>query len=180
MSVDATVTLPNQPAIGSSALVPLGGNGYSSPLGAYVVRDMQVTGDASGGRLRAEIKMDQAYCSLVSYVSWEVDQPTPVAMIFRSRLETPNVTISDAIPLQTDEGQQAHFALLGEANTVGKTWRPTPVILPGDGANGFVDIAVVNLLNNVLRFDALIYVFDNKVRESENLGNLLWQRGSSN
>ncbi len=69
MAVNAAVTLPNQPATGSVTLRPLGGNGYSSPMSAYLVRLFAVTADASGGVASLDLFMDPQFESVVSFVS---------------------------------------------------------------------------------------------------------------
>jgi len=71
MSVEASVTLPEQPTNGSAAITALGGDGLRAPSSRT---DVQViaTGDASAGTLSCVVEMDDRYTSLVDFAASRV------------------------------------------------------------------------------------------------------------
>jgi len=69
MAVAEVLTLPNQPTVGAVVLRPLGGDGYSSPMSAYLVRLFSVTADASGGTATLTINTDPQYESVFNFLN---------------------------------------------------------------------------------------------------------------
>jgi len=69
MAVNEALTLPAQPTVGSVQYRPLGGNGYTSPKSAYLVKLFSVTCDASGGGATLDLFMDPQFESVISFVS---------------------------------------------------------------------------------------------------------------
>jgi len=65
LSINLTVTLPNQPATGSTTIRPLGGDGYTSPQ-SYYLADITGVADASGGSITLNIVTDPQFQSVVS------------------------------------------------------------------------------------------------------------------
>ncbi len=65
MAVTSIVALPAQPAAGSSRLVPLNGNGFTSPKSLYEVQ-VTLTGDATGNQNTITINLDPRYVSLIA------------------------------------------------------------------------------------------------------------------
>ncbi len=182
MSVDEDIQLPAQPTAGGLIQhIPLGGDGFAAPRGAYVCQSVELTGDASGGNARIRFKMDQVYCSLVAYTAFTIIQGTPANVHFRNRIATLETDQSDIVAEQVEGGLQtfiaANITSLGES--VNHTWTPTPVILPGDSAEGIVDSQWANVDGDVYNLSALIYLFDVRVRSEFPMGPLLWSRGST-
>jgi len=64
MAVLTELTLPGQPASGESRLVPLNGDGFTSPKSLYEVQVLS-TGDAGGGNNQINITLDPRFVSLV-------------------------------------------------------------------------------------------------------------------
>ncbi len=67
MSVNVSVTLPDQAAIGSTTIRPLGGDGYTSPQ-SYYLAQIDSTSDASGGTNTVNIVTDPQFQSVVSVI----------------------------------------------------------------------------------------------------------------
>lgn len=73
MSVTTEVTLgAGQPASGTYSWLPLGGNGFTSPLAAYLLNGVAIAGDASGGSAQITVNMDDRYANLVSVIQQTV------------------------------------------------------------------------------------------------------------
>jgi len=64
MSVTATIILPNQPAAGDVIYVPLGGDGWTSPMSLYEV-NLQLANDASGGDTRLFVITDPRFEAVI-------------------------------------------------------------------------------------------------------------------
>ncbi len=75
MAVNAQVVLPAQPATGSVVYRPLGGDGYTSPMSAYLVRLFGIAGDASGGVASLDLFTDPQFESVFSFVSLAATSP---------------------------------------------------------------------------------------------------------
>ncbi len=68
MSINASVTLPSQPATGSTVIRPLGGDGYTSPQ-SYYLAEITTASDASGGTITLNIVTDPQFQSVISIVN---------------------------------------------------------------------------------------------------------------
>ena len=67
MAVTSILTLPGQPTAGSSRLVPLNGDGFTSPKSLYEVQ-VTLTGDATGNQNTITINLDPRYVSLIARI----------------------------------------------------------------------------------------------------------------
>ncbi len=68
MAVLASVDLPAQPTTGDVHVLPLGGNGWSAPHSATVVR-VALASDVSGGVSQIKIVLDPRYVSLIAWMN---------------------------------------------------------------------------------------------------------------
>ena len=172
-SVIETLVLPAQPTVGAVQRIPLGGDGFTAPIAAYSVVNFTLTGDAGGGVLRARVDMDARFCSLISYVTFDVQQATPAAEEFRQF-----ISAARAVPLMVDVGSVAN---LGTFTTfeINHMWQPPPLILPGADHGAYHQLSIVNTDTDVLRVNLYIYIFDIRVRELTPMGPLLWARGAT-
>lgn len=66
MSVAAVINLPDEPAVGQSTYIPLGGNGTMAPFGCYI-GEYGVAGDGSGGTASVNVNMDPRYTNLIVF-----------------------------------------------------------------------------------------------------------------
>jgi len=172
MSVQEVFTLPNQPSDGTVEFIPLGGDGFTSPIGFYQLRDIQLAGDASGGSAQFLVTMDDRYVSLVSFVTGQVVQATGADVDFRWFLS--GTFIATVIESGTDVNPSS---TLGD--TPGHTWFPPPLLLPGGGAVGTATIRWPNVNTEIYDISAHIFLFNIRVREFTQLGPLFWSRGQS-
>lgn len=172
-SVTETIVLPAQPTSGLVDAVPLGGDGFSAPKLAYSIKNFLVTGDASSGNLEQIIRMDQRYCSLVTFATLTIAQGTAADASFRMTI-TGNRT-----PGMDDSGLIVSVPSLVDSIEVSHTWFPMALILPGSGDDAILRARVLNVNGDVSRLDAFIYLFDIRVRELTPMGPLLWARGST-
>jgi len=67
VTVQETILLPAQPAIGRTEYVPLGGNGWDSPFSYYAVA-VELQADGSGGVNDITVVMDPQFMSLIGYI----------------------------------------------------------------------------------------------------------------
>lgn len=72
MSVSVAVTLPAQPAVGSTFFVPLGGDGLTSPISMFEVA-VNLDSDASGGTNVCTINFDNRFESVVVRAEMAID-----------------------------------------------------------------------------------------------------------
>ncbi len=143
MSVVGTLTLPDQPAAGSVAIRPLGGNGYSSPQ-SYYLAELVVTADASGGTLSATISMDPQYQSVVSLMHASLDSGAADRItrldIFPESLDPVFSVIANMV-VDSDVGQDLLYA--------------PPPLFPVGRVAAFLD----NVDTEVLHLGLVIYNF---------------------
>ncbi len=156
--------------------IPLGGNGFHSPIAAYEVSGVTATGDASSGHLRITVVMDPRYTALCSFVTMAIQQATSadadVNMLLAGN--------AGFVPTQGLTGPVTAVASLVTSAEVRQTWTPTPVILPGGNqANAHTRVDVLNVDGDVLNLSALFYIFDIRARELTPMGPLLWARGAT-
>ncbi len=179
MSVAEILTLPAQPVTGATHRTPLGGDGYKAPMAAYIVDNFTLVGDATGGSpgISFTVNMDERFCALVAYAVLSVSQASGTALGLRFRIDTGQGSSPVAPQLQNI----AAAAIAGTANsaTINETWNPIPLIIPGDGAQGLLQMTTTNIDTDTYRFSALIYLFNVNVRQVMPMGPLLWARGST-
>jgi len=174
IAVSATVTFPAQPTIGLLTFVPLGGDGYTAPFGAYSLLGHRVTGASGGGSMVLRANMDPRYTSLISYVTGIDSQVASADADVRLL-----VTADDSrVPPAIDQGLVAGTDAVMSTNTIVRTWNPPALILPGGNAISNVRFEMVNVENDVYVMHALVYLFNIRVRELTPMGPLLWSRGS--
>lgn len=179
MSVAEDWTLPAQPTIGTVNYVPLGGDGFQAPFAAYNVMGAAIVGDAGGGSARVTCRMDDRFCSLVAFFTGQNAQDTPADGEFRFFLA------ADQIPQQVNQGDLTALAAGVDSHSLAHTMVPTPIVLPGGsrgpgvGADPRIDVRFLNALADVVSMDALIYLFNIRVREVMPMGPLLWARGAT-
>ena len=177
MAVAQTITLPAQPADGAVQYVPLGGDGFRAPFAAYSVINMEVDHDASGGACSQTIQMDMRYVSLVSFIRSGVDQGTPADADFRHNI------VGSSVPEQARNGAAVAISGTVAGQTVTDQWDPTPVLLPGaisDVSNlPRVSTKWLNVNGDTSKCNAVIYLFNIRVRELTPMGPLLWARGAT-
>ncbi len=172
-AVSAALVLPAQPAAGSLVYVPLGGDGQRAPKFAWALRVFQLSGDASGGAAQLTVTLDPRYTSLVSLVTWQIAQGAAADADFRVLLR------GDTSPTVLDLGTQDSTVSLVSAFEVGRTWNPTPIVLPGGNENAQIQAHFKNVDGDEYFLDALIYAFDIDVRQRTPMGPLLWSRGAT-
>lgn len=177
MAVSTTVALPDQPAVGVVHRTPLGGDGFRAPLAAYIVDNLQLTGDASGGGASLMVTMDERFCALVAYLTFSATQATDQDIDVRYRLDTSSA--SSPVATQVQSRRLEFIVPQVSSATINDVWTPTPVIVPGDGAGGLCSVEVKNEDTDIYRLSVLIYIFDINVRQVMPMGPLLWARGST-
>lgn len=172
-SVVEEITLPGQPVSGQVTFVPLGGDGFVAPKFAYAIKDFLLTGDATGTFVQHTVLMDERWCALIAYVSFNISQATSADADFQ-------ITISSGRSASIQASGSAH-AVDSSVSTleVRHTFQPTPLVLPGAGDTARLRMQVLNVDTDVVRLSAYIYLFDVRVRETTPMGPLLWARGST-
>ncbi len=173
IAVSSTVTLPDQPTSGTVSYVPLGGDGFSAPFASYNIRSMGVTGAAGGGSAVLRVNMDPRFCSLVAFIALQNAQVSALDADFKVRIA------SDRMAVPTHSGLITAINASVASVTVSTTWEPPPIVLPGGGANSFLDTRMLNVDSDEYTIDVLIYLFDIRVRELTPMGPLLFARGSN-
>lgn len=149
MAITQEITLAAQPAVGTTELIPLGGNGWISPQSAFLV-DFRVTGDATGGRITLTVNRDERFEHIVSMLQLESDSATATEYIFnlhRGKVVTHNVGTQKAVNLSSLD-----FTSIA--------WNPTPMIAPTKWSAIFDNVDTI-----VSKWMILIYNFN--IRASE-------------
>ncbi len=165
--------MPDQPASGTLDRIPLGGDGFTAPIAAYSIQSHAGTGDAGGGALFVQAVMDPRFVSLVAYATLQLAQATPGDVDIR-------MTIGGARqPAQALQEPIVATSSTMSTQTIVRTWSPNPYLLPGGSVSPDLLFTVVNVLADVLSMDALVYLFDIRVREITPMGPLLWARGAT-
>ncbi len=176
MAVSESINLPSQPGVGSVSYLPLGGDGYTAPFAAYQIIQWEITGDASGGAVVFGASMDMRYTSLVGFVNSHVQQQTAADADFRFHLS------GDTFAEQAFSGTATKISGTIAGATVQKQWNPTPFIMPGGVPGSSLPRIAARWLNvdgDVFELNALIYLFNIRVREVTPMGPLLWARGAT-
>ena len=162
MSVNETFALPAQPPAGGSVTyAPLGGNGYTSPHACYLLNQLNVTGDASGGFAEMNVDLDDRYQNLVSVAACEV---TAAAAAVACRL-TVGVGAGSSIIGLTVESPGTTPAV----DTVSRaTWSPPPLF------NAFhLKARWPNANGSTFLLSGVVYLFDKRASETTPLSVLL-------
>jgi len=119
--------------------------------------------------------MDPRFCSLVSWVTVEIEQDTVA-----------NAAVGFALndtalrhPPQRDQGTVVAVAAAINNPSIAKTWAPVPMVLAGGPGLASITVRGLNLDSDQYFLSALIYLFDISVREKTPMGPLLWSRGAT-
>lgn len=163
MSVTTELTLPDQPVSGSLKYEPLGGDGYTSPMGAYNVR-VNSASDASGNYNVVSIGFDDQYLCLVSAINIGVEGAAanvPFYCIFQCGPQD-NVQKSDDLELSAITGVSAKLA--------NYLWEPPALLCSGPprGASltaPYVSAYVDNTNGETLSLGLRMYLFAKDARE---------------
>lgn len=177
MAVASSVTLPAQPTDGTMTLVPLGGDGFTAPHSAYAIQNHRVDGASGGGAAVLTVIMDDRYCSLVQFVTIRNDQVASADADLRLIITAKSG--GTQIPQQTLSGPISAISATVNPSTIGVTWNPTPILLPGGSNAGQLVASMLNVENDEYRLSTMIYLFDISVRERTPMGQLLWSRGAT-
>lgn len=175
ISVASAFTLPDQPTLGNVERIPLGGDGFTAPTAAYHVNGFQVNGDATGGGNFLDMTLDNRFCSLVAYVTLQLDQVTPADVGYRMSITDISGRTPPIVLQKTGDSTSSNIAAVNIAETLS----PVPIILGGGPGVGLISIAVRNVDLDQFSMGALIYLFDIRVRELTPMGPLLWSRGAT-
>lgn len=173
MSVELSVTLPNNPATGLLQYVPLGGDGYTDPFAMYVLRNFLLTGDASGGFSEIEVVMDDRFCSMVQFASVIFNDtsadPLPVRWVLGSSLlgTTPNMFRVRDIP--------ALAAATGEPQST-DMWLPPAFLLPGADFSA-LSVKILNGNTDTMQLFTSIFLFNVNARQKVPYSRLVQARG---
>ncbi len=165
MSVVGTTALPAQPTLGNAAFLGFGGDGYTAPIGEYLV-DARVTHDASGGTASVTVTMDPRYTNAVTWSNLIVSGAA--------------TAVEFLVSLARDAGtNEASLLVGGTMPVVAATlstsnnsfmWFPPPMFYQGAGELNFVT-PNVDGDSSFLRMQ--IYLFNINVRQTAALPYLL-------
>jgi len=178
ISVALSFTLPAQPSTGNVNYIPLGGDGFTAPIAAYGVSGATVAGDVSSGIATINLTMDNRYCSLVGYATGRILQGTPADAELRMAIGVTAAPLGK-VPLQVDQGDVTAIAATVSPDSIAKTWLPPSIILPGGVDAPVLSLAATNVDGDFFTIDALIYLFNIRVRELTPMGPILFSRGSN-
>lgn len=157
MAVTTEVTLPAQPASGSTLLHPLGGNGFHSPHSVYHGL-VNSSGDASGGDHIVRVYLDNRYLSLVATFEALVQGMSAdlVADLFIVE-ET-----GSSIALRTTAAYLPVGSLASDAVI---HWNPEPFLISANSANqSEIRLLMANTNGIDLTIRYHIYNFDKMAR----------------
>jgi len=156
VSVVIAMVLPVSSQVGTLKYVPLGGNGYTSPHGMYVVKGLAITGDSGGGTAKMSIILDDRFCSMVGYASVvsanTASDPGSVRWVITS----------------SDVAQQFRAVEVPESavdGPISDTWLPPATILPGGPGVASLAVSLVNEDGLVSQLYAQIFVYNIHARE---------------
>ncbi len=160
MSVAETITLPAQPATGDILYAPLGGDGWSAPMGMYMMNNVTLAGDVSGGTTSLTVEMDIQFESLIQMISLQIigiaaDQTYRMSIIRRR-----GGTIFNA--------GTAFFPGVSGDTSGYRTWNPSAIL----DAESLL-ARITNNDGDSLRINGLIYVFQKRASERVPLNILL-------
>ncbi len=165
MSVAANVTIPAQPAVGTTDLQPLGGNGVTAPHSCYIVRVVLV-GDASGGSAIVGINGHLKYTNLCAWMNLRIQADT-AAGEFSS-----TISQADGIAGPTIVGTIPGIAEASFTTNSTFLWYPPPLYFSGSGR---WTAAYVNVdATETYELEAQIYCFDIDVLRKAPLPILQW------
>lgn len=150
MAVTETFQLNQQPTVGSSRLVPLGGNGVTAPKSMYEVA-ATLAGAAGGGTNVITIQQDPRFSSLMTLAnSFYIGAAAGIEVLFSMRDERDNGPFArgfgNAVPIG-----------IGGSLTV---WNPPPIMTMDEWS-----LTVNNVDGDSSIFNAWFYNFDIRILE---------------
>lgn len=126
MSVTTEITLPNQPSVGVVQTQPLGGNGIVSPHSTTHFK-VSLDGDASGGYLRINVKVDPRFVQLLPSVHVELEGASADAVVDLSIIEGVGSRVAA-------RATAPYLAVNGLSATNYLSWSPWPILLNSNQA----------------------------------------------
>lgn len=172
MSVLEDFTAPNQPTTGSLSYVPLGGNGRTAPFAYYAIKNAQVTGDGTGGTATIRVRMDDRYAAFVAHAVASVQQGTPADAEFRWTLTSSPGPVAAYSGVKTSNGGSV------SSTSIDVPWVPPPIVQGGGDTGAQLAVAFDNVDSDVYLLNALILLFDIRVRELTPLAAIFGSRGT--
>jgi len=169
MSITLAFTLPATPSAGTIQRFALGGDGYRSPSGVYVVRDVSITGDNTGGFMAIQMGFDPNFVSMIGYCSASISQGTPT-------LQKVKFQHVGALMATMQENIEAIAANAGNVPEIAVTWSPPAMLIPGVRP-GTTTCQVDNTEDDVFIFNASIFLYDIRAMENFPIDLLVAARG---
>jgi len=145
----------------------------TAPFAATIVRGMAQTMDASGGNANLVVNLDPRFCSLISFVTVQLQQATS------ADADVVMEIAGATIPTIIDSRVVVAVASLVSTQEIAVTFAPPPIVIPGGGEAPGLKVTALNVTNDVIFLDAQIYLFNIRVRELMPMGPLLWARGAT-
>jgi len=147
VGVATDVNLTDQPASGDIKLVPLGGNGWTSPQSLYLFSVTSV-GDGSGGGHVIQVFRDERFENICSFMQVQLIAPATIVRFDVSREGSGRAT-HNGLAVE-DEGQTTSVLL----------WAP-PLIIDAEKWA----LTLINTNTESVTFKGLVYNFN--IRASE-------------
>lgn len=116
--------------------------------------------------------MDDRFCSLVSFASISIQQGTAANAHLRW------VINGDRVPGIIEGRLAVGIADAVSTVNINDTFNPPAMVLPYGPSAPFVQVEAVNVDGDSYAMNALIYLFNARVRETTPMGYVLWARGS--
>lgn len=165
MSVVGTTALPSQPSSGNAVFQGFGGDGYTAPIGEYLV-DARVAHDSGGGTASVTVTMDPRYTNAVVWANLIVSGSATaveylVSLARNASSNEASMLIGGTFPFVA--------ATLSTSNNA-FVWFPPPMFYQGEGEMNFVT-PNVDGDSSFLRMQ--IYLFNINVRQTAALPYLL-------
>lgn len=169
-NVVTAFTLPVQPATGTVQRFALGGDGYRSPSGVYVIRDVAALGDGTGaGHLTVQMGLDPNFVSMLGYVSLSISQATPAT----NRVKFQHV---GALVATMQRNILLNFTNGNIVPEIAETWLPPAALIPGVSP-GTTSVFVDNTGTDLLLFNASVFLYDIRAMENFPIDLLVAARG---
>jgi len=162
LSVVTSFELPNQPAVGSTVLQPLGGNGFTSPHSVYQIQSSLVS-DASVGASNLYIRFDPRYVQVVANVLIAVNSGAAAITV--------NASIRGELGGRLQiRHSMADLPVSGLGATAQVSWTPEPMAVSASSALlatelPYIRATIDNVDTETLTIYALVYNFDKNARE---------------
>lgn len=143
MTIFETISLPNQPVTGSAIFQPMGGDGWTAPLGRYEV-DASLTMDASGGTWSIGVELDRQFMNLVALMQLEMNISS----------DTEAFSMDIKMRAATNIYRVAGDLLQTQTTSINRIWSPPPIIDPVN-----MDFRLGNTDTKIGRATGTVYCF---------------------